>query len=254
MKTYEALTAAGVPYTVVLDSAVAYVMDKAGLMLVGSGAVVESGGLINAVGSYQAALIAKAAKYLVGQDKNFPDLTFDAFRPLDPINKHIDVQEDHYKLVREMGAASTVLLKNINQSLPLKKPISIALIGSDAGPSRRGPNGYTDRGGIDGTLAMGWSGSADFPYLISAEIIYHFPGCKSQMFIFFRRRALVCGLERFRNWEKYKENEEDLVVKDILEAMGVPIKPWSIAAVGPTGVEYDLTREKVEADKKGLID
>ncbi|KAG8736415.1 hypothetical protein FRC11_002652 [Ceratobasidium sp. 423] len=78
--------------------------------------------------------------------------------------------------------------------------------------------------------------------------------CKSQMFIFFRRRALVCGLERFRNWEKYKENEKDLVVKDILEAMGVPIKPWSLVAVGPTGVEYDLTREKVEAGKKGLID
>ncbi|CAE6446591.1 unnamed protein product [Rhizoctonia solani] len=109
-----------------------------------------------------------AAGYLVGQDKNYPDLSFDAFRPLDPINKHIDVQEDHYKIVREMGAASTVMLKNVNQTLPLKKPISIALIGSDAGPSRRGPNGYTDRGGIDGTLAMGWgSGSADFPYLIS---------------------------------------------------------------------------------------
>ncbi|CAE6537469.1 unnamed protein product [Rhizoctonia solani] len=109
-----------------------------------------------------------AAWYLVGQDKGFPDLSFDAFRPLGPINRHIDVQEDHYKIVREMGAASTVLLKNVNQTLPLKKPISIALIGSDAGPSRRGPNGYIDRGGIDGTLAMGWgSGSADFPYLIS---------------------------------------------------------------------------------------
>ncbi|CEL61264.1 hypothetical protein RSOLAG1IB_09886 [Rhizoctonia solani AG-1 IB] len=106
-----------------------------------------------------------AAWYLVGQDKNYPDLSFDAFRPLDPINSHIDVQEDHYK---EMGAASIVMLKNIDQTLPLKKPISMALIGSDAGPSRRGPNGYTDRGGIDGTLAMGWgSGSADFPYLIS---------------------------------------------------------------------------------------
>lgn len=62
MKTYEALTAAGIPCTVVLDSAVAYVMDKVDLVLVGSEAVVESGGLINAVGSFQAALIAKAAK------------------------------------------------------------------------------------------------------------------------------------------------------------------------------------------------
>lgn len=36
-------------------------MDKVDLVLVGSEAVVESGGLINAVGSYQIALIAKAA-------------------------------------------------------------------------------------------------------------------------------------------------------------------------------------------------
>ncbi|CAE6484671.1 unnamed protein product [Rhizoctonia solani] len=109
-----------------------------------------------------------AAWYLVGQDKNFPDVNFDAFRPLDPFNKHVDVQADHYKLVREMGAASTVLLKNVKGALPLKKPITMALIGSDAGPAQRGPNGYADRGGLDGTLAMGWgSGTAEFPYLIS---------------------------------------------------------------------------------------
>ncbi|KAF8595478.1 hypothetical protein BDV93DRAFT_456749, partial [Ceratobasidium sp. AG-I] len=60
------------------------------------------------------------------------------------------------------------LLKNVNGSLPLKKPITISLIGSDAGPAMRGPNGYADRGGIDGTLAMGWgSGTADYPYIIS---------------------------------------------------------------------------------------
>ena len=45
----------------VLDSAVAYVMDKVDFVLVGSEAVVESGGLINAVGSNQMAIIAKAA-------------------------------------------------------------------------------------------------------------------------------------------------------------------------------------------------
>jgi len=60
-KTYESLTKAGIPCTVILDSAVAYAMDKVDLVLVGSEAVVESGGLINAVGSYQIALIAKAA-------------------------------------------------------------------------------------------------------------------------------------------------------------------------------------------------
>lgn len=60
VKTQEILTAAGIPCTVVLDSAVAYVMDKVDLVLVGSEAVVESGGLINAVGSNQMAIIAKA--------------------------------------------------------------------------------------------------------------------------------------------------------------------------------------------------
>ncbi|KAI0748029.1 nagb/rpia/CoA transferase-like protein [Daedaleopsis nitida] len=61
LKTYETLTAAGIPCTVVLDSAVAYVMDRVDFVLVGSEAVVESGGLINYVGSSQMAIIAKAA-------------------------------------------------------------------------------------------------------------------------------------------------------------------------------------------------
>lgn len=61
LRTYEELTAAGIPCTVVLDSAVAYAMNKVDFVLVGSEAVVESGGLINAVGSNQIAIIAKAA-------------------------------------------------------------------------------------------------------------------------------------------------------------------------------------------------
>jgi translation initiation factor eIF-2B subunit alpha len=61
LRTYDDLTAAGIPCTIVLDSAVSYVMDKVDFVLVGSEAVVESGGLINAVGSNQIAIIAKAA-------------------------------------------------------------------------------------------------------------------------------------------------------------------------------------------------
>jgi translation initiation factor eIF-2B subunit alpha len=61
IKTHDALSAVGIPCTVVLDSAVAYVMDKVDFVLVGSEAVVESGGLINAIGSNQIAIIAKAA-------------------------------------------------------------------------------------------------------------------------------------------------------------------------------------------------
>ncbi|XP_006458151.1 hypothetical protein AGABI2DRAFT_190506 [Agaricus bisporus var. bisporus H97] len=61
IKTAEALAAEGIPCSVILDAAVAYVMEKVDFVLVGSEAVVESGGLVNAVGSNQIAIIAKAA-------------------------------------------------------------------------------------------------------------------------------------------------------------------------------------------------
>ncbi|KAG8991387.1 hypothetical protein FRB94_012540 [Tulasnella sp. JGI-2019a] len=110
-----------------------------------------------------------AAWYLTGQDKNFPAVNFNAFNRTDEAtNEHTNVEGDHYKIVREIGAASTVLLKNLRNTLPLRSPRSISLIGSDAGPPLSGPNGFADRGGTDGTLAMGWgSGTVDFPYLIS---------------------------------------------------------------------------------------
>jgi len=56
------------------------------------------------------------------------------------------VQEDHYKFVRELGAASTVLLKNERGALPLgKKDRSIVLVGSGAGPGKAGPNQFADQ-------------------------------------------------------------------------------------------------------------
>jgi hypothetical protein len=58
--------------------------------------------------------------------------------------------------VREIGAASTVLPKNVNGTLPLKKPHTLVVIGSDAGPAHiAGPNEFSDQGGVDGILAMG---------------------------------------------------------------------------------------------------
>ncbi|KDN36528.1 hypothetical protein RSAG8_10775, partial [Rhizoctonia solani AG-8 WAC10335] len=110
-----------------------------------------------------------AGWYLTGQEKGYPAVNFNT-PTIDsgPLNLHVDVQGDHYKGIREMGAASTILLKNTEGALPLKKPVSLAVIGSDAAPPLRGPNGFTDRAGVDGTLAMAWgSGTAEFPYLIS---------------------------------------------------------------------------------------
>ncbi|KAJ7207949.1 glycoside hydrolase family 3 protein [Mycena pura] len=111
-----------------------------------------------------------AGWYLLHQDADdFPATNFDAFDPAnEATNAHVDVQADHYKVVREIGAASTVLLKNTGAALPLKKPRSIVLVGSDAGPGTIGPNAFADQGGSDGILAMGWgSGTANFTYLVS---------------------------------------------------------------------------------------
>ncbi|KAG6902651.1 hypothetical protein C0995_013776 [Termitomyces sp. Mi166 len=112
-----------------------------------------------------------AGWYFLHQDaSSFPAVNFNANNPGDiTTNEHIDVQDDHFKIVREIGAASTVLLKNENGALPLKRPRSIFMAGSDAGPAREaGPNAFRDQSGNDGILAMGGgSGTANFTYLIS---------------------------------------------------------------------------------------
>ncbi|KNZ73512.1 putative beta-glucosidase L, partial [Termitomyces sp. J132] len=109
------------------------------------------------------ALRILAAWYLVGQDSSFPSVNFNAWNINAPVNTHVDVQGDHKAIIRNIGVASTVLLKNAKNVLPLVSPKSIGIVGNGAGSSSRGPNGYTDRSGNDG-----WgSGTADFPYLIT---------------------------------------------------------------------------------------
>ena len=67
------------------------------------------------------------------------------------------MQDDHYKLIREIGAASVVILKNDNNTLPLKPSLqTLALIGNQACPPQLGPNGYNNRAGLDGAVSIGW--------------------------------------------------------------------------------------------------
>jgi len=49
-----------IPCTVILDSAVGYIMERIDIVLLGAEAVVESGGIINKIGSFQIAVMAKA--------------------------------------------------------------------------------------------------------------------------------------------------------------------------------------------------
>ncbi|KAF8160393.1 beta glucosidase [Mycena galopus ATCC 62051] len=130
-----------------------------------------------------------AAWYQMGQDENYPHVSFSQLTEQtylngELVNEHINVQGDHYKTIRQIGAASTILLKNTNHALPLavKNIKRIGIFGSDAGPRPDGPNncstGFHEqvKGCDEGTLAMGWgSGTANFPYLIDplAAISHH---------------------------------------------------------------------------------
>lgn len=45
----------------------------------------------------------------------------------------MDVRDDHARLIRELGAAGIVLLKNTNNTLPLTAPQNVGVFGNDAG-------------------------------------------------------------------------------------------------------------------------
>lgn len=87
------------------------------------------------------------------------------------VNDHVNVQGNHSALIRDIGARSTVLLKNTDNVLPLAgSELLTAVFGEDAGPNLRGPNACSDRGCDNGTLGMAWgSGSANLPYLVTPD-------------------------------------------------------------------------------------
>jgi beta-glucosidase len=90
----------------------------------------------------------------------------------------VDVQEDHARLIERIGAAGTVLVKNVNGTLPFKKPRFLCVNGYDAtikgnpweNPARFG-GGYEVNFGwntLNGTLiTAGGSGGSTPPYVVS---------------------------------------------------------------------------------------
>jgi beta-glucosidase len=116
-----------------------------------------------------------AAYFYLDQNEGFPENSVYPFNVQHPI---VDVREDHASLIREIGAAGTVLVKNINNTLPLRNPRFLNIYGYDAevkatpwnNPSRFG-GGYEENFGwntLNGTLVTaGGSGSSTPPYVIS---------------------------------------------------------------------------------------
>lgn len=66
-----------IPVTVILDSAAAFILERCSMVLVGAEGVVENGGIINKLGTYQIALAAKALKkhvYVAAESYKFARL------------------------------------------------------------------------------------------------------------------------------------------------------------------------------------
>lgn len=152
-------------------------MTMPGDISLGSGTTYFGSNLVSSVQSGQVsqtriddlATRILAAWYLLGQDSGYPAVNFNSWNINDgSSNTHVNVQGDHATLIRTIGAASTVLLKNKNSTLPLKTPSTIGVVGNDAGPNSQGINGCSDRSCDNGILGVGWgSGTAEYPYLIN---------------------------------------------------------------------------------------
>eukprot|EP01136_Pigoraptor_vietnamica_P034162 Opistho-1_new@97823 len=123
------LEEAGIPVTVILDAAVGYVMEKADLVLVGAEGVVESGGIINKIGTYQIAVVAKAANkpvYAVAESFKFVRLF-----PLNQYDLPTQSKSDNPFVMESYGPLSGV--KFMNPSVDYTPPAYISLLFTDLG-------------------------------------------------------------------------------------------------------------------------
>jgi beta-glucosidase-like glycosyl hydrolase len=91
------------------------------------------------------------------------------------LNQHVDARSSlSYYITREVATEAVVLVKNVNNSLPLtipgtkSLPRRISLFGVAAGPDPNGPNCQDDIGCSGGALGSGWgSGAVNFPWLVT---------------------------------------------------------------------------------------
>ncbi|CAE6460079.1 unnamed protein product, partial [Rhizoctonia solani] len=122
--------------------------------------------------------------YALGQDKDFPSLQFYTggtestdYPALFEGNTNVNVQADHYKVIRKIGEDSATLLKNVRTNgggLPLNKSKFLAVFGQDAGANPGGllacgvANGCSADHANNGTVSIGGgSGAAYAPYIIT---------------------------------------------------------------------------------------
>lgn len=118
------LKAEGIHYTIILDSAIGYIMEQIDFIMVGAEGVVESGGIVNKIGSYTMAVCAKSMK------KPFYVLTESfKFTRLFPLNQQ-DLPEE-YKYTSDVRGKGD--LKHIHPLVDYTPPSYITLLFTDLG-------------------------------------------------------------------------------------------------------------------------
>ncbi|OQE32575.1 hypothetical protein PENFLA_c001G02590 [Penicillium flavigenum] len=122
METVRALRAKGVPVSTIPESAVAYSLGKADMVIVGAEGVVENGGIVSRMGTYQIGLLAKAIGkpfYVVAESHKFVRLY-----PLGQYDLPIEQQVVEFKseedLAEERKQQSPV---DTNGDTPIKLPL-----------------------------------------------------------------------------------------------------------------------------------
>lgn len=125
-KSANELQKAGVPVTLIVDSAVAHVMNSVDFVLSGAEGVVESGGVINKIGTYQIAILAKVHKkpfYVAAESFKFVRSY--------PLNQS-DIASFEYinppaytRIPEEQSSSNdSVILKELDSGITIRNPTS----------------------------------------------------------------------------------------------------------------------------------
>jgi len=144
METVRALREKGVPVATIPESAVAYSLGKADMVIVGAEGVVENGGIVSRMGTYQIGLLAKAMSkpfYVVAESHKFVRLY-----PLGQYDLPIEQRVIDFKTEEEIAdeakqqpqattteATSKPVARNSCQSVDFTPPHLISALITDSG-------------------------------------------------------------------------------------------------------------------------
>ncbi|KAG9238928.1 glycosyl hydrolase family 3 N terminal domain-containing protein [Amylocarpus encephaloides] len=189
--------------------------------------------------------------YFLGQDNDFPlvDPSSGDLNTFSPRNtwfrdfnlngtRSRDVRDNHAALIREMGAAATVLLKNVNNTLPLNAPKSIGIFGNDAADIPTGP--YNQQNYEYGTLvAGGGSGTGRLTYIVTPLDAMKAQAAKDGAIIqYYLNNTLIADT----NWAT---TNGGLTIPTTPEVCLVFLKTWAEEAADRTTLDSDWMGNEV---------